>query len=170
MNTPSSGAIVFTDIVGFTQLCDLHGDDVALELVDLQSSVVRTTLPSDSRIVKELGDGLLIWITDPCAALSFSIGLQPHFDEASTPELPLWVRTGAHWGSPRTRGDDIIGRDVNLASRIAALAGPGEVLCSQTLADAAIEADALDGVCFDELGPAFVRGIAEPVPLVRAYR
>ena len=170
MSTPTSGAIVFTDIVGFTQLCDLHGDDVALQLVDLQTSVVQTTLPAEARIVKELGDGLLIWIADPCEALSFSIDLQPRFDVASTQELPIWVRTGAHWGSPRQRGDDLIGRDVNLASRITALAGPGEVLCSQALADAAVERKELDGVCFDELGPAFVRGFADPVPLVRAYR
>lgn len=170
MSTPASGAIVFTDIVGFTELCDLHGDDVALQLVDLQTSVVQQSLPADARIVKELGDGLLIWIGDPCAAVTFSIGLQPQFDSASTHELPIWVRTGAHWGSPRARGDDLIGRDVNLASRIAALAGPGEVLCSQVLADAAAGSEALDGVRFDELGPAFVRGVADPVPLVRAYR
>ena len=40
-----------------------------------------------------------------------------------------------HWGCPRARGDDVIGRDVNLASRIMDLAAPGEVLCSEATAD-----------------------------------
>ena len=70
----------------------------------------------------------------------------------------------------RQRGDDLIGRYVNLASRITSLAGPGEVLCTQALADEATRSHDCDGVRFDELGPAFVRGFAYPVPLVRAYR
>ena len=78
----------------------------------------------------------------------------------------MWVRIGMHWGCPRARGDDIIGRDVNLASRIADLAGPGEVLCSEATAD---EAGAVPGVDFEPLGPVYVRGIAEPVPLLRAF-
>jgi class 3 adenylate cyclase len=71
-----------------------------------------------------------------------------------------------HWGCPRARGDDIVGRDVNLASRITDLAAPGEVLCSEVTADAAGD---LPGVGFESLGPVYVRGIAEPVPLVRAF-
>jgi adenylate cyclase len=75
------------------------------------------------------------------------------------------VRIGVHFGSPRRRGDDIIGRDVNLAARIVELAGPGEVLCSE---DTATRAGALDAIEFEPLGPVFVRGISEPIPIVRA--
>ena len=72
-----------------------------------------------------------------------------------------------HWGRPRRRGDDIVGRDVNLAARIVDLAGPGEVLCSEATAN---EVGARPGVDFEPLGPVFVRGIAEPVPIVRMSR
>ncbi len=78
--------------------------------------------------------------------------------------VPLWVRMGVHWGCPRRRGDDIVGHDVNLAARIVDLAGPGEVLCSEATADAI---GAREGIGFEPLGPVFVRGIAEPVPIVR---
>ncbi|HUI48231.1 MAG TPA: adenylate/guanylate cyclase domain-containing protein, partial [Acidimicrobiia bacterium] len=55
------GAIVFTDIVGFTALTDAHGDDLALALLERQEQMVRAALPEAARVVKELGDGLLLW-------------------------------------------------------------------------------------------------------------
>ncbi|MDQ1382317.1 MAG: adenylate cyclase [Actinomycetota bacterium] len=177
------GAIVFTDIVGFTALTDMHGDDVALALLERQERMVRAALPSTSRVVKELGDGLLLWFDDPSEAIDTCLRLQRDFDFvneaadvavhhpersadgiADVNDVPLWVRMGVHWGCPRRRGDDIVGRDVNLAARIVDLAGPGEVLCSEATADAI---GMRPGVGFEPLGPVFVRGIAEPVPIVR---
>ncbi len=160
----SSGAIVFTDIVGFTQLTDEHGDDLALALLERQEQLVRAALPECARVVKELGDGLLLWFDDPRAAIETCVALQRAFDGDGDTEVPLWVRMGVHWGSPRRRGDDIIGRDVNLAARIVDLAGPGEVLCSEATAELV---GAVDGVDFEPLGPVFVRGLSEPVPVVR---
>ena len=164
------GVIVFTDIVGFTALTDMHGDDVALALLERQEKMVREALPAGSRVVKELGDGLLLWFDDPRRAIDTCLHLQKGFDtfndtvDGDAHSIPLWVRMGAHWGCPRRRGDDIVGRDVNLAARIVDLAGPGEVLCSEATADAIGSGS---GVGFEPLGPVFVRGIAEPVPIVR---
>ena len=176
------GAIVFTDIVGFTTLTDMHGDDIALALLERQERMVRAALPTTARVVKELGDGLLLWFDDPSEAIDTCLRLQREFDvvneasDASEPapgdariiadadDVPLWVRMGVHWGCPRHRGDDIVGRDVNLAARIVDLAGPGEVLCSEATADVI---GTRPGVGFEPLGPVFVRGIAEPVPIVR---
>ncbi|HEX5096769.1 MAG TPA: adenylate/guanylate cyclase domain-containing protein [Acidimicrobiia bacterium] len=159
------GAIVFTDIVGFTELTDEHGDDVAIALLERQEVLVRAALPDCSRVVKELGDGLLLWFDDARAALETCLELQHSFEHDDESVLPLWVRMGVHWGCPRPRGDDIIGRDVNLASRIVDLAGPGEVLLSEAAADVIGD---LKGVDFEALGPVFVRGFSDPVPLVRA--
>jgi adenylate cyclase len=161
----SSGAIVFTDIVGFTELTDTHGDDVALALLERQEELVRDALPDCARVVKELGDGLLLWFDDPCDALRTCLALQRRFEREAAEPLPLWVRMGMHWGCPRRRGDDIVGRDVNLAARIADLAGPGEVVCSEATAR---EIGTIDGVDYEPMGPVFVRGFADPVPLVRA--
>ncbi|MDP9334448.1 MAG: adenylate/guanylate cyclase domain-containing protein [Actinomycetota bacterium] len=171
------GAIVFTDIVGFTALTDTHGDDVALALLERQEGMVRAALPLTARVVKELGDGLLLWFDDPREAIDTCLRLQRDFDAvneaadagplsaiADVGNVPLWVRMGVHWGCPRRRGDDIVGRDVNLAARIVDLAGPGEVLCSEATADVIGERA---GVGFEPLGPVFVRGLTEPVPIVR---
>jgi adenylate cyclase len=168
------GAIVFTDIVGFTALTDHHGDDVALALLERQERMVRAALPPGSRVVKELGDGLLLWFDSPHEAIDTCLRLQREFDAVNDAadsattggidDVPLWVRIGVHWGAPRRRGDDIVGRDVNLAARIVDLAGAGEVLCSEATADAI---GVRSGIDFEPLGPVYVRGIAEPIPIVR---
>jgi adenylate cyclase len=165
VTTATTGAIVFTDIVGFTQLTDERGDDVALALLERQEQMVRAALPDCSRVVKELGDGLLLWFDSPREAIDTCLRLQAEFDRSGDDDVPLWVRIGMHWGCPRRRGDDIVGRDVNLAARIVELAGPGDVLCSEATVN---EAGDMGGIVFEPLGPVFVRGIAEPVPIVRA--
>lgn len=163
--TTATGTIVFTDIVGFTQLTDARGDDFALAMLERQEKVVRDALADCGRVVKELGDGLLLWFDDPRDAVRRCLQVLRTFEDDTVGDVPLWVRVGMHFGCPRRRGDDIIGRDVNLASRIVDLAGPGEVLCSQATAD---EIGELPGVQFEPLGPVFVRGIADAVPIVRA--
>lgn len=165
VTTTLAGTIVFTDIVGFTQLTDEHGDDLALTLLERQELLVRRTLPDTARVVKELGDGLLLWFDDASAAIATCLDLQRAFEDESEGDMPMWVRIGMHWGCPRARGDDIVGRDVNLAARISELAGPGEVLCSEATAE---RAGAVAGVEFEPLGSVFVRGIADAVPLMRA--
>ena len=157
---------MFTDIVGFTELTELHGDDVALALVDRQDRIVRAALPQRARVIKELGDGMLLWFECADEAITVSVALQASFDQPDEP-VPLWVRTGVHWGTPKWRGDDIIGRDVNLASRLAALAAPGEVLCTDAVVG---EAGPLPDIEFTSLGSVFVKGVSEPVPLLRAER
>ena len=158
-----AGAIVFTDIVGFTELTDLQGDDVALAVVDRQLELVRQVLPERARIVKELGDGLLLWFDDPVEAVDAALGLLARFERESVAGVPVWIRIGMHWGAPRRRGDDIIGRDVNLASRVAGVAGAGEAICTEQLIAAVGGADALPQATFESLGSVFVKGFADAV-------
>jgi class 3 adenylate cyclase len=70
-------------------------------------------------------------------------------------------------GADRRRGDDLIGHDVNLASRITDLAAAGEVLVSEA---ARYRDDVPADVVFEALGPVFVKGIDEPLRLFRASR
>lgn len=162
--------IMFTDLVGFTEFTALHGDALALDLLSRQEKLVRDSLPTGARIVKDLGDGLMLSFDDPCDAVETGLSLQERFEaEAAEADFPLWVRIGVHSGRPVPRGDDFIGNDVNIAARIVDLAAPGEVMTSEATARQA--EDRLDGVVvFEPLGPAVIKGIPAPIPLYRALR
>ena len=151
-----------------TQLIDEHGDDLAMTMLERQEQLVLRTLPDTARVVKELGDGLLLWFPTAAASLTTCLDLQDAFERESQDGLvPLWVRIGLHWGRPASRGDDLVGHDINVTARIVDVAGPGEVLVSEALhaqvAGAAFE------VQFDELGPMVMKGVPEPVRLYRAH-
>lgn len=156
------GTVVFTDIVGFTAFTADEGDDRAVEVLGVQESAVAAALPEGARIVKELGDGLMLWFPDAALAVSCSLAFQGALaDLYDEDRFPLWVRVGAHAGTQRCRRDDLVGHDVNVASRIVDLAGPGELLVS----DATLRAlgGGLEGARFVEVGPVFVKGIPDPV-------
>jgi adenylate cyclase len=164
-----TGAVVFTDIVGFTEYTAIQGDKEALAILARQESTVRASLPRGSRLIKELGDGLLLFFGDACEAIETCLHLQEELERLQSEDaFPLWVRIGVHWGQPTRWRDDIVGHDVNVAARIVALAGPGEVICSQ----AAVIATGIGmaGVSFQELGPVVMKGIPKPMPLFRAER
>ena len=165
--TSTEGTVVFTDIVGFTEFTALQGDEEALALLSTQERLVLSVLPPEARIVKELGDGLLIWFKDACAAVSTTLKLQALYEQESTEsDMPLWVRAGVHSGRQTHRGDDLVGHDVNVASRVSDIAGPGEVLISHATLEAV--GDKLSDVEFEELGPVVMKGLPEPVRLYRA--
>jgi len=163
------GTVMFTDIVGFTEFNALRGDEEALALLAVQDVIVRGEIGPGARIVKELGDGLMLWFGDACEAVRAGLRMQERFEEETTKtDTPLWVRIGLHAGRQRPRGDDLIGHDVNVAQRIMDLAGSGEVLASEATVKA-IEAPP-DDVEFAQLGPAVMKGIPTPINLYRVER
>jgi hypothetical protein len=110
---PVEGTIVFTDIVGFTEFTATRGDVEALQLLATQDRLLDATLSADARVVKELGDGLLLWFPEPVTALHTAFALHRGFgDESAASGLALGIRVGMHQGSALQRGDDLIGHDV----------------------------------------------------------
>lgn len=162
-----AGAVVFTDLVGFTEFTARSGDAEAVRVLAVQDRIVHDALPADARVVKELGDGLMLWFADPCVAVSTMLAVLDAFDAAAEcDEMPLWVRIGAHWGAPTARGDDLVGHDANVAARIVDVASPGELLVSDTLRDQGRQST----VRFAEIGPVMMKGLVEPISLYRAER
>jgi class 3 adenylate cyclase len=161
----STGAVVFTDLVGFTEFTATEGDEQALRLLAVQDRIVSELLPTEARIVKELGDGLMLFFPEPCSAVATMLRVLVAFEAASGLEdLPLWARVGGHWGAPKTRGDDLVGHDANVAARIVDIASPGELLVSESLVGAGDHR----GVVFSEIGPVMMKGLLDPINLFRA--
>jgi class 3 adenylate cyclase len=154
------GAVLFTDIVGFTEYTDARGDAAALALLDRQSAIVAGVLASSGgRVVKELGDGLLVWFDDVSEAVQAATALHRAITAArNAGTFPLALRMGMHCGEVVPRGDDVVGHTVNIAARIADLAGPDEFLISDAVVVAASSA-----ISTRPVGPTHVRGVAEPI-------
>jgi class 3 adenylate cyclase len=163
--SPSAhGAFAFCDLAGFTAFTADRGDDAATELVETFRSHVEEALPADARIVNRIGDGLLVHFEDPSTAVSSLLALTRRCADVATPDAPLWVRTGVHAGTARVLGDDLIGHDVNVASRIGELAGATEVLVSESVRSEHSDVT----VRFDALGPVFVKGLSDALRVYRA--
>jgi len=159
-------AIVFTDLVGFTAYTDAHGDRAAVDVLDRQSSIVSDELFGQGRIVKELGDGLMLWFGDGPVGLAVACSVLASVSAArDRDEFPLAVRMGMHVGDVIGRGDDFVGQTVNIASRVADLAGPGELLVTEQVVRSLDENERT--AVFQPVGPTRVKGVGAPIWLHR---
>ena len=121
--------IVFTDIVGSTQRAAELGDLRWHDVLDNHDRIVRHELQRfRGREVNTAGDGFVATFTSPSVALDCTEAIV----EAVRP-LGIEIRAGIHAGEVELRGADIAGMAVHIAARVAALAGPSEVLASSTV-------------------------------------
>jgi adenylate cyclase len=152
--------VAFGDLVGFTRM----GEEVAPErvgfvadrLADLAAGVVQAPV----RVVKTIGDAVMLVSEDPAALVAAGLDLVEAVD-AEGAEFPQ-VRVGVASGRAVLRGGDWYGRPVNLASRITQLARAGSVLVAE-------EAQR-DGFTWSFAGSRRIKGVPEPVKLFRARR
>ena len=123
--------IVFTDIVGSTGRAALLGDDRWRDLLDNHDNIVRRELHRfGGREVKTAGDGFVAMFSSPSAAIACADEI---IDAVGV--LGIEVRVGIHAGEVEVRGSDVAGMAVHIGARVAALAGPSEVLVSSTVRD-----------------------------------
>ncbi|OCB31040.1 cyclase [Mycobacterium malmoense] len=123
--------IVFTDIVGSTERAALLGDHRWRDLLDNHDTLVRHELQRFAgREVNTAGDGFVATFSSPSAAIACADAIVD-----AVRVLGIEVRVGIHAGEVEVRGKDIAGMAVHIGARVAALAGPGEVLVSSTLRD-----------------------------------
>src|SRR4051812_7022264 len=129
-------AIVFTDLVDFSDWAVDAGDDAVLELL---RDVGRATEPpfgsNGGGIVKRLGDGMMAVFDDAGAALDAIAAACENLAKVKVDGYDPRLRAGVHWGRPRRIGGDYLGVDVNIAARLAQEAGAGEVLVSGAVND-----------------------------------
>jgi adenylate cyclase len=152
-------AIAFADLAGYTRFTEEEGEEEALSSVERFVEGVTNTLPDDARVVKTIGDAVMVVGQDVRALVDWAVGFTSLFEERPEP------RIGVHYGTTLYRDGDYFGRDVNLTSRVVARARGGEVLVSNAVVDAVSDASHLS---FEEIGQVKLKGFAEPHRLCRA--
>ncbi|HEV2791718.1 MAG TPA: adenylate/guanylate cyclase domain-containing protein [Solirubrobacterales bacterium] len=150
-------AVMFTDVVGSTELLDRFGDDEAHELRRRHFGLLRGAVRDHrGREVKNLGDGLMVVFQSPPTAAACGLEMQRAVASA---EDPLQLRVGIAAGETVREDDDHFGRPVVVAKRLCDVADPGAVLVSgpvrSLLPDTAVESE--------QLGPLTLKGLSEPV-------
>ena len=145
--------VLFTDIVGSTEKASAVGDQEWRRVLDEHDSMVARRVASfDGRLVKTTGDGVLATFDGPSRALACAEAIR---DDVAP--LDLEIRAGVHTGELERRGDDVGGISVNIGSRIAGLAGPGEVWVSRTVKDLT----AGSGLVFSDRGRHVLKGVPD---------
>jgi adenylate cyclase len=127
-------AIMFTDLVDFSEWALTAGDSAAVGLLRrVDEAVSAAVCAHDGEVVKRLGDGLMAVFADPPAALHAAHRASDDVARLALDGYRPALRVGVHLGRPRRLGGDYLGVDVNIAARVAEAAGGGEVLVSERL-------------------------------------
>ena len=124
--TRKLAAIVFTDIVGFTKLT-AKNEPAALKLLEKQRELLKPIVKSyNGKWLKEIGDGLLLSFKTNIDAVECAIKIQGEVGSVDN----LNLRIGIHQGEVVFQGGDVIGDDVNIASRVEGFAPSGGISIS----------------------------------------
>lgn len=133
-------AIVFTDLVEFSDWVLKAGDTAAVELLrDVSVAIEPPVKSNNGNVVKRLGDGMMAVFKEPGPAIEAIREGRERLSEIEVDGYVPLIRAGVHVGRPRKVGKDYFGVDVNIAARVADGAGPDELLISDATLEAATE-------------------------------
>jgi adenylate cyclase len=148
-------AIAFADLAGYTRLTEEAGEEEAVDAVERFIEDVEVTLPEGARVIKTIGDEVMIVGSDAAALVDWAVG----FQRLVADRRPL-PRIGLHYGPTLYRDGDYYGREVNHAARVAARAAGGEVLVTRPVVDLA--GPHLE---FERIGEVRLKGFEHPTEL-----
>jgi class 3 adenylate cyclase/YHS domain-containing protein len=149
--------VAFADLAGYTALTDAHGDVSAADIAQRFFDMTQRLLSGDARLVKTIGDAVMVVTTDPRHGLQIGLDLlravqrEPHFPG---------VRVGVHHGPVVERNGDVFGATVNVAARLTAHASVGQLLTTDAVVSLVTEVEHLRAVA---LGPTLLRNVLETV-------
>lgn len=150
-------AIAFADLAGYTQLTEEVGDEEAAGIVERFVANVNQSLPDEARILKTIGDEVMIVSSDAASLIDWAVGFQILSNERPLP------RIGIHCGNVVFRDGDYFGREVNLAARVAARAAAGEVLVTWPVVEMAGK-----HLEFERIGEVKLKGFSDATELFLA--
>ena len=144
-------AIAFADLAGYTRLTEEEGEMTALDAVERFVEAVELTLPDEARIIKTIGDEAMIVGSDPSALTDWAVGFQRLQTERPLPRIAI------HYGFALYRDGDYYGREVNIASRVAARSAGGEVLVTRPV----VECSQAPHLEFERIAEVTLKGFSE---------
>jgi adenylate cyclase len=147
-------AIAFADLAGYTRMTEEEGELQAVDAVERFVEAVETSLPDDARVIKSIGDGVMVVGNDAAGLTDWAVDFQ-----ARQTERPL-PRIGIHAGVALYRDGDYFGRDVNIAARVSARSTGGEVLVTRPIVDAAGP-----NLAFERIAEITLKGFNEPTEI-----
>jgi class 3 adenylate cyclase len=154
-------AIMFTDMVGSTEMTAKLGDTMAVEVLRAHDAIIRRCLTGHAGSeVKHLGDGIMASFDDVPASVACAIEIQEELASYNqNSSTPIRVRIGIHAGEPVEESDDLFGLAVQMAARICGIANADGILVSREVKDACADLDP----GFEPLGSRTLKGFSEPV-------
>jgi adenylate cyclase len=150
-------AIAFADLAGYTRLTEEEGELQAVGAVERFVEAVEVTLPDEARVIKTIGDEVMVVGSDPATLIDWAVGFQRLNTERPLP------RIGIHYGEALYRDGDYYGRDVNIAARVAARSAGGEVLVTRPVVE-----HAGTHLEFEAIGEVKLKGFKEPTEMFLA--
>lgn len=161
------GAIMFTDLVGYSSITELD-ENRALRLLDEHRLILQSVFPKfEGRIVKTMGDAFLVEFASAVEAVNCAVEIQNQlaaFNSNRGSEEKVFVRIGIHVGDIVHSGDDVLGDAVNVAARVEPIAEPGGICVTRQVADQ-IEGKVKSRLV--SLGTRELKNIIHPVELFR---
>jgi adenylate cyclase len=153
-------AIAFADLAGYTRLTEEAGELEAVDAVERFVEAVERSLPDDARVIKTIGDEVMVVGNDAAGLTEWAVDFQASRGERADGPPP---RIGVHAGDALYREGDYYGRDVNIAARVSARSGGGEVLVTRPVVDA-VGSD----LAFDRIGEITLKGFSKPTEIFLA--
>ncbi|HTU87429.1 MAG TPA: adenylate cyclase regulatory domain-containing protein [Solirubrobacteraceae bacterium] len=143
-------AIAFADLAGYTRLTEEEGELEAVDAVERFVDAIEISLPDDARVIKTIGDEAMIVGSDPAALTEWAVAFQLQDPGRMLPRIAI------HYGNALYRDGDYYGRDINIASRVAARASGGEVLVTRPVVERA-----RGNLHFDRIAEVRLKGFTE---------
>lgn len=154
----ADAAVAFADLAGFTALTEVHGDEDAADVAERFYGMAKGCLSGDTRLVKPIGDAVMLVGHDPDDTLATVLALAAAVE--AKPDFP-GLRAGVHFGPVVMRDGDVFGATVNVAARVAAHARSSQTLCTGALC-AALKRSAGRAVA---LGEVKLKNVLQPIEL-----
>jgi adenylate cyclase len=163
--TRATKVIAVADVYESVRLMEDDEEEFSTRWHHFVDFVLEDLAKHSGRMHKSLGDGVMLEFDEPAGCIGAALAMQAWFREINqtlSPEQHVHLRIGAHVADFLADEYDIYGTGVNLAARIAALAGPGQIVISAALREVLLRSLPLN---LDDLGTCHLKHVRQPVQL-----